>query len=93
MTSNSKMVLFFIGATVFNILLMIAFIAIFIVLIGLLLGGNPNQNLFMILVFVAFIGSIVLTFFVYGKAMKWVTVKWQLEKNIPQLFKGKKKKQ
>jgi hypothetical protein len=91
MTSNSKMVLFFIGATIFNILLMIVFIAIFIVLIGLLLGSSPNQNLFMILVFVGFIASIVLTFLLYGKVMKWVTVKWQLEKNIPQLFKGKKK--
>jgi hypothetical protein len=87
------MVLFFIGATIFNILLMIAFIAIFIVLIGLLLGSSPNQNLFMILVFVGFIASIVLTFLLYGRAMKWVTVKWQLEKNIPQLFKGKKKQQ
>lgn len=92
MTSNSKMVLFFVGATVFNILLMIVFIAIFIILIGLALGSNPNQNLFIILVFVGFIGSIVLTFFVYGRVMKWVTVKWQLEKNIPQLFKGKKRK-
>jgi hypothetical protein len=91
MTSNSKMVLFFIGATLFNILLMIVFIAIFIVLIGLVLGSSPNQNLFVILVFVGFIASIVLAFLLYGKVMKWVTVKWQLEKNIPQLFKGKKK--
>ena len=91
MSSNGKMVLFFIGATVFNILLMIVMIAIFIVGIGFALGSNPNATAFQILVFVAFIGSIVLTFLIYGKVMKWVTVKWQLEKNIPQLFKGKKK--
>ena len=91
MSSNGKMVLFFIGATVFNILLMIVLIAIFIVGIGFALGSNPNATAFQILVFVAFIGSIVLTFLIYGKVMKWVTVKWQLEKNIPQLFKGKKK--
>jgi len=91
MSSNGKMVLFFIGATVFNILLMIVLIAIFIVGIGFALGSNPNATVFQILVFVAFIGSIVLTFLIYGKVMKWVTVKWQLEKNIPQLFKGKKK--
>ncbi len=66
MSSNSKMVLFFIGATVFNILLMIVFIAIFILLIGLLLGSSPNPNLFMILVFVGFIASIVLTFLATG---------------------------
>ncbi len=91
MSSNGKMVLFFVGATVFNILLMIVFIGIFIVLITLALGANPNPTLFQILVFVAFVASIVLTFLSYGRVMKWITVKWQLEKNIPQLFKGKKK--
>ena len=91
MNSNGKMVLFFIGATVFNILLMIVFIVIFILVIGWVLGANPNPTTFQILVFVGFIASIVLTFLAYGKVMKWVTVKWQLEKNIPQLFKGKKK--
>jgi hypothetical protein len=85
------MVLFFIGATLFNILLMVVFIAIFIAVITLALGASPNPTLFQILVFVGFVASIVLTFLVYGKVMKWITVKWQLEKNIPQLFKGKKK--
>jgi hypothetical protein len=91
MTSNSKMVLFFIGATLFNILMMIILMIVFIVLIGLGLGANPNPTTFQILVFVGFVASIVLTFLSYGRVMKWVTVKWQLEKNIPQLFKGKKK--
>jgi Ca2+/Na+ antiporter len=91
MSSNGKMVLFFIGATLFNILLMVVFIGIFIAIITLSLGSNASPTLFQILVFVAFVASIVLTFLVYGKVMKWVTVKWQLEKNIPQLFKGKKK--
>jgi membrane protein YdbS with pleckstrin-like domain len=91
MSSNGKMVLFFIGATLFNIIVMILMIAIFILVIGWVLGADPNPTTFQILVFVAFIGSIVLTFLLYGRVMKWVTVKWQLEKNIPQLFKGKKK--
>ncbi len=91
MTSTSKMVLFFIGATVFNLLLMAVFIIVFILLIGLALGANANPTTFQILIFAGFIVSIVLTFFVYGKAMKWVTVKFQLEKHIPQLFKGKKR--
>jgi hypothetical protein len=91
MTSNSKMVLFFIGATLFNILLMIILMIVFIVLIGLALGANPSPTTFQILVFVGFVAAIVLTFLTYGRVMKWVTVKWHLEKNIPQLFKGKKK--
>ena len=63
----------------------------FILLIGVSLGSNPNPTLFQILIFVGFIASIVLTFLIYGKAMKWVTIKFKLEKHIPQLFKGKKK--
>jgi hypothetical protein len=91
MSSTAKMVLFFVGATVFNILLMAIFVIGLILLIGVALGNNANPTLFQVLVFAAFIASIVLTFLIYGKAMKWVTVKFQLEKHIPQLFKGKKK--
>jgi len=40
--------------------------------------------------FVGFLASIVLTFLIYGWVMKKVTVKWQLEKHIPQLFRRKK---
>jgi hypothetical protein len=40
---------------------------------------------------VGFIGSIVITFLVYGAVMKWVTARFELEKHIPQLFKGRKK--
>jgi hypothetical protein len=90
MSKNAKLVLFFLGATVFNILLMVAMIAIFILLIGLILGNSHNPTLFQVLIFVGFIASIVLTFIIYGKVMKWVTVKFQLEKNIPQLFKKKR---
>jgi hypothetical protein len=91
MNSNGKMVLFFIGATVFNILLMAVLVISFILLIGVALGANADPTLFQILLFVGFIAAIVLTFLVYGWLMKWVTVKFQLEKHIPQLFKNKKK--
>ncbi len=90
MSSNGKMVLFFICATVFNIALMVIFVALFIVGIGLALGSKPNPVTFQILVFVGFVASIVLTFLLYGWVMKKVTAKFQLEKHIPQLFKRKK---
>jgi hypothetical protein len=81
------MALFFIGATVFNILLMAIFVVAFFFLAALL----PNETFRTIVVFAGFIAAIVLTFIIYGKAMKWVTVKFQLEKHIPQLYKGKKR--
>jgi hypothetical protein len=84
------MILFFLAATVFNIGLMIVFIAVIIVALGLILGANPNPVVFQIVLFVGFLASIVLTFLIYGWVMKKVTVKWQLEKHIPQLFRKKR---
>lgn len=90
MSSTTKMVLFFAAATVFNIGLMIVFIAVVIVVLGLILGTNPNPIVFQIVLFVGFLASIVLTFLIYGWVMKKITVKWQLEKHIPQLFRKKR---
>lgn len=87
MTSNSKMVLFFLLATVFNILLMSILVIVFWVGAALV----PVPNLRLVILFVGFIASIVLTFLAYGRLMKWVTVRFELEKHIPQLFKSRKK--
>jgi hypothetical protein len=89
MNKNVKLVLFFAGATVFCIVLLmgmtllLAFIAM-----SILKGGN--QGLQFGLIIVSFFVAIILTFIVYGRVMRWVAVKFHLEKNIPQLFKKKK---
>ena len=82
MSKNARLVLFFLGATVFNILLMVAFMILFYMIAML-------AHTFIIII-VGFIASIVLTFLIYGKVITWATVKLQLEKNIPQLFKKKR---
>ena len=87
MSSNSKMVLFFVAATVFNIVLMSILVIVFWVIAALV----PAPNIRLIILFVGFIASIVLTFLAYGRIMKWVTVRFELEKHIPQLFKGRKR--
>jgi hypothetical protein len=81
------MVLFFLLATVFNILLM----AILVILFWVIAALVPVPNLRLIILFVGFIASIVLTFLAYGRVMKWVTVRFELEKHIPQLFKNRRK--
>jgi hypothetical protein len=86
MSKNAKLALFFLGATVFNIVLMIALIAVFFLLARVV----PVDSIRVIIILVGFMASIVITFLVYGRVMKWVTVKLELEKNIPQLFKKKK---
>lgn len=87
MSSGSKMVLFFLCATVFNLAVMAALIAIFFILAALV----PIDGLRIALIFIGLIASIVLTFMIYAWVMKKVSVRLQLEKHIPQLFKGKKK--
>ena len=92
MSSNAKMVLFFVGATLFNIVLMAVLVVAFLVGIGFALGPNPNQTTFQVLLFASFIAAIVITFWLYGVVMRKVTARFKLETQIPQLFKGKDKK-
>ena len=89
MSSTGKMVLFFLTATVFNILLMVGLAIVFLLGIWRILGANPGVA--MPLSIVGLIAAMVLTFLIYGRAMKWVTIKYDLQKHIPQLFKGRKK--
>ena len=87
MSSGSKMVLFFLSATVFNLAVMAALIVIFFLLAALV----PVNSLRVALIFIGLIASIVLTFMIYAWAMKKVSARLNLEKHIPQLFKGKRK--
>jgi len=87
MTSGSKMVVFFLAATVFNLIVMAVLVMIFVIAARLV----PVQGLSIAILFIGLIASIVLTFMIYAWVMKKVTARFQLEKHIPQLFKGKKK--
>lgn len=90
MNKNLKFALFLIGATVFNIVLMFVFIIAIFLVASRFMGENPNPVVFQIVLFVGFIGSIVVTFLIYGKVMKWLQAKYNLEQHFPQLFKKKK---
>lgn len=81
------MVVFFLAATVFNLAVMLLFVVIFVIAARLV----PVQAISMVILFVGLIASIVLTFMVYTWVMKKVTTRLNLEKHIPQLFKGKRK--
>ena len=87
MTSGSKMVVFFLAATVFNLLVMAVLVIIFVIAARLV----PVPGLSIAILFIGLIASIVLTFMIYAWVMKKVTARFQLEKHIPQLFKGKKR--
>ena len=90
MNKNLKLVLFLLGATLFNIVLMFVFIIAIFLVASRFLGDTPNPVVYQIVLFVGFIASIVLTFLIYGKVMKWLQAKYNLEQHFPQLFKKKK---
>jgi hypothetical protein len=81
------MVLFFLAATVFNLAVMLAIIGVFVVIILLI----PIQGIRVALALIGLIASIVLTFIIYAWVMKKVSARFELEKHIPQLFKGRRK--
>jgi len=87
---NLKLALFLVGATLFNIVLMFVLIIAIFLVASRFLGDTPNPVVYQIVLFVGFIASIVLTFLIYGKVMKWLQAKYNLEQHFPQLFKKKK---
>lgn len=88
MDKKAKTVLFMLGATVVNILIMVAiFLLLFLALVRL--GSGLDPMVFQVLMIVVFIGSVALTYVIYNKLMKWVTKRWNLEEQLAPIFKRK----
>jgi len=90
MNKKVNTVLFLLGATVFNLLIMFILIALFLVLISAVFRDSLNPNVFSILMIVVFIGSIAASFFIYGRVVKWLSRKIEMEKYFLPLFRRKK---
>lgn len=90
MNKKVNTVLFLLGATVFNLLIMFILIVIFLVLISAIFRDSLNPNVLSILMIVVFIGSIAASFFIYGRLVKWLSRKIDMEKYFLPLFRRKK---
>ncbi len=90
MNKKANTVLFLIGATVFNLAVMFVLIILFLVIISALFRNSPNQGLISVLMVVVFIGSIAASFFIYGRVLKLISRKWDLDKYFLPLFKRRK---
>ena len=90
MNKKANTVLFLLGATVFNLLMMFLLIVIFLVLISAIFRDSLNPNVLSILMIIVFIGSIAASFFVYGRVVKWLSRKIDMEKYFLPLFRRKK---
>jgi hypothetical protein len=90
MNKKVNTVLFLLGATVFNLLIMFLLIVIFLVLISAVFRDSLNPNVLSILMIVVFVGSIAAAFFIYGRVVKWLSRKIDMEKYFLPLFRRKK---
>jgi hypothetical protein len=91
---NLKLALFVVGATAFNLVLMLVIwlggSAGTIALVNLAFGESAVGKSGFVITVVWFIASIVLTFLIYGKTAKWMQKKYNLEQHFPKWF-GKKR--
>jgi hypothetical protein len=90
MNKKVNTVLFLLGATVFNLLIMFLLIVIFLVLISAIFRDSLNPNVLSVLMIVIFVGSIAAAFFIYGRVVKWLSRKIDMEKYFLPLFRRKK---
>lgn len=90
MNKRTNTVLFLIGATVFNLLVMFALIVISLVVISALFRGRLSPNLMSVLMVVIFIGSIAASFLIYSRLVKWLSRKVDMERYFMPIFKRKR---
>jgi len=90
MNKKLNTLLFVLGATVFNLLVMFILMLVFIVALSALFRDNPNPGLVSVLMMVLFVGSIVGTFLIYRGVLNLISRRVDLEKYLLPLFKKKK---
>lgn len=93
MNKKLSTLLFILGGTVVNLLLMITFIvgliaAVYGVFNGL--GIPRDSSLYIPFLIGAIFGGLVLAFIVYSKIMKFIQKKYDLEKYLEPIFKSKR---
>jgi hypothetical protein len=92
MNRKFNTVLFILGATIFNIFMMLVLLTVGLAVLSMVLEEGANQNLVQILMIVVFIGSIAGAFFIYHRAVKLLSRKIDMDQYFHPLFgkRGKK---
>lgn len=91
MNKKANTALFIVGATVVNILLMIVLIIIGFAIVGALLPPKSNPQLASILFLVVFLGAIAGSFFIYHKAIQFLSRRVDMEKYFHPIFRPRKR--
>ena len=89
MNKKANTILFMLGATVLNVVMMIVIFLALMLLYAWIVPGGFGTQAGQIVGIVLFLGSIGLTYFIYHKLVKWISGKWDLEQYFDPIF-GKK---
>ncbi len=94
MNKKLSTVLFILGGTIVNIILMLIFVVGLLAGVSLLLrslGFEPGHGIYVPLLIAAIFGGMVLAFIVYSKITKYVQKKYDLDKHLEPLFKRRRR--
>ena len=91
MNKKANTVLFMLGATVFNVVTMVAIFVVLFLLYGRFLATYISPQVGQVIIIVLFIGSIALTYFIYHRLIRWISNKWNLDDYFDPIFSRRKK--
>jgi len=91
MNKKLNTALFMLGATVFNLLLLFALIALAMVGLTAVVRDRLGPSVMSILLIVVFLGAMVGSFLIYNQVVKWIARKIDMEKYFLPLFKRRPK--
>jgi uncharacterized SAM-binding protein YcdF (DUF218 family) len=86
MNRKLNTVLFILGATVANIIMMMVIFLVLFVLFGRFLAPQIPGNIGVYGLMVLFIVSIIATYFIYHRVVRWLSNKYELEKYFGPIF-------
>lgn len=93
MNKKTNTILFMLGATAVNIILMIAIFILLFWLYGRFIASSVSPQVTSYVMIGIFIGSIALTYFIYHRLVKWMSNKWNLDDFFDPIFKRRGKPQ
>lgn len=75
------------GATIGNVILMIAIFVLFFWLYGTFLAQRVSPQVSSYVMIALFVASIAVTYFIYHRLVKWMSTKWNLDEHFDPIFK------
>ncbi|WP_018527107.1 hypothetical protein [Alkalispirochaeta alkalica] len=91
MNKRVNTLLFILAATVANILTMMVLFVLFLVVFARFVAPSLPPQVNQIMLMVLFLGSVISTYLLYHRLMRWASKTWDLQKYFGPLF-GKERR-